>query len=533
MKKTFILAAGLVSLLFAGCSRDFGTFDSFMLKDPNFTDNDSKMHLNYTDALSAVSYDQGDKISVNGTEFTIVKDGSTWKATSSTPVEAEHFYAAYCDGTVDNFSSSTFRFDISSNLATTNGIVLAGQTDDYNMTLTPACAILRVNLETPGYTVRVGFESSKIPMTGQINAATGRITNAFSYLAKVQQVGSGYTGDFLTMKEDASHNYYIGIPIVNNSVSTYLYLEWSDGVTTTRYRTSGHVMLQPGYVYTVGGSRVSPFSIDGVGIGVFVVNGTGVSFSRGNLMFNPSNKKFFIADNQYNTVGYNNDNITAGAWYGQNLDLFGWGTSGYSNYNPWLYTDDASSYYSGGNLVGSGYNYDWGSKSRWPIYRNSNKQDVSNASWRTLTSAEWSSLFSSPLHKWGMCHITISGTVYKGVALCPYLVDKNGSYEEWTCPTGITFNTGAASNFNTNAFSESDWNTLENSGVIFLPVTGYRYIDGTEDYTTYGWYWSSTKATGDDAYGMMFGHYGSTDQPNVQTVPRYMGCAVRLVTTVE
>ncbi len=526
MKKTTILAAGILCLLAAGCTKDFKSIDSFMLKDPTFADNDTKMHLSYTDELSVLSYDNGDHIYVNGSEFTISKASGSWKATGSAPVEAEHFYAAYCDGTVNTFSGSTHKFDLRSNHATTNGIVLAGNTDDYNMTLTPACAILRVPLGASGYTVKVGFEANKIPTFGNVDGSTGRITGATAYLNGVTDLGGGnYGGHFLTMKQDVSDNYYIGIPINGTQVNTYLYLEWTNGVTTTRYRTSGQVTLQPGKVYTVGTSRVSPFNDNGSTKGYFrVATMQWVRFSQGNLQCQPDvPPNYRFADHQYTAVGTDAGNSALDFGNTTWADLLGWGTSGYDAgqgnyaYHPGCTYDDEFDYYSGTSIAGT--------QSDWGVYA----AGQLGSGWRTLTQSEWSYL----LNRAGMCGLaTIMGS-FKGLVLIPNGVQAiGGSSSSWSLPEGCSFTAGTGGGWTTNQYNEAQWSKMESAGAVFLPVT-YRRSGTTvlnSGANIGGFYWTANGTDDGTAYYARFcfesgtWHVDATDDEL-----KCNGLAVRLV----
>ena len=548
MKKIYAFAVAFACLALAACTPDMKSLSSFDLNDVNFNDDESKMHLSYTSALSALSYDSGvDHIKVNGEDFTIYQRGSStssWTAEGGTAVEAEHFYSAYSDGTIANWDEANHTYTFGLTYGTTNGIILAGNTDSKNLTLTPCCAILRVPLGATGYTVKVGFEGNKVPKGGIVNAETCRIlATSPDYLTGVSDLGGGsYGGQFLTMRMDDDENYYIGIPVIGNSVTTYLYLEWTRGGSTTRFRTQGQVTLERGKVYTVGTTRVSPFDGDGAGIGEFIINASddAVAFSKGNLQCNPRNKRYCFADYQYTQMEDGNNSIRQK--YTGLIDLFGWGTSG-DTYMPWLSSDNNSDYYSGGNIAGN--SYDWGV---WAV--NNSKLYVSSAfatlttkSWRTLTRQEWTYLLGHNDN--GLATITVGGISYRGLIIAPYDT-YNASRDEWTdwsCPSGLTFNTGTSGGWTTNNYNETQWKKMENSGVIFLPAAGWRTVDGSgnpkaqdfgEDGTgasQKGRYWSSTKASAPyatNAYSVEFTNSTIT----VNTNPRQYGCAVRLVTDV-
>ena len=529
MKKIYTFAAALFCLLAVGCTRDMKSFSSFDLRDVNFTDDESKMHLVFSGSGSALSYDSGvDHVYVNGEEFTIYQREGAWTAEGTAAVEAERFYCAYADGSVFNWNEGDKTYDFSLDLATTNGIVLAGNTDEHTLTLTPCCAVIRVPFGVTGYTVKVGFDANKVPKSATINADSKQIiSNDIAYLTGVN---SGGAGQFLNFKEDAEHNYYVGVPMVGGSVTTTLYLEWTKSGATTKYKTTGQVTLEKGKVYTLGTERVSPFDDGGAGIGIFDLDGDGehfVSFSKGNLICKPINKKFAFADNQYTIMGDVNNNCKKG--YSGNIDLFGWGTSG-ATYHPGLNTEDSNDYYKAGNIANT--NHDWGyyGSANGKIYTNNTYTTLSGHSWRTLTDVEWSGILSN--QEWGMADIVISGNHYYGLMLKPYAVkQRNGDYDEWSCD--VTFYTG-----NTyHTYTEAQWKKLENSGVIFLPNGGYRAGVKTYNYGAggEGWYWSTTITP---TAGMTKNHakalnFKGSTAPAVKNKPRMNGCSVRLVKNVS
>ena len=89
-------------------------------------------------------------------------------------------------------------------------------------------------------------------------------------------------------------------------------------------------------------------------------------FSKGNLRYNAAFNAWKLADNQYDYVGKDNNNIAPD--YNGWIDLFGWGTSGWESgavaYQPWDTTTIDSNYWVGGywcNGLFDGYEQaDWG-----------------------------------------------------------------------------------------------------------------------------------------------------------------------------
>lgn len=557
MKKNirFAMLLGLCGLFFTACEQEeeqqIISGNCFRVEAPKFVDNE-KTYLQYTDDLSRIIYEEGDKVYINGVEFTLSKDGSgTWWANSSQTVTAPELYVAYADGAVADWNESahTYSFNLNSTIDDPdhNKVVLCGtaRENGYAITLAPACAILRLNTRGAGRNynyVKVGFDANKIPKLGTINV-TNRNLSAGVNSNYLTGVTSGGDGQFLNMRysDPASTGeddyWYVAIPIEGSSVTTTLYLEWNDGSTTVQHRTQAPVELRKGYVYTLGTSRVSPFTANGVSNCSFLVSASKeVLFSAGNLQAQRYRSgstyvyKWRFADHQYDVIGSSNStNITVnGSWF----DLFGYATSGFNNgqnaYAP-NSTSSTNSDYFNGNINGTNSNSDWGRyiKSSPGIYYGSTL--VTSENWRTLTKDEWSYLMG---RSGKVAFATIAGT-YKGVVLLPDY-DEIGApwnYAE-KLPSGPSFTAGFAGGYTTNSYTASEWDVLEMAGAIFIPATGYR-TGTTVNNTNDGYYWSSSIGTAslgkNRAYSQFFnGSTCSTGQYQLQ-----QGQAVRLVIEIQ
>ena len=544
MKKSYILMIVAMFCMFAtGCKKEeMKTIGRFIVSEQGFDDPDAKMHFTLANGganggVSRLCYDDGDAVLINGYNFTLHKTGTVWTAEEQNheDVTAPRFYCIYStpnmniSGSGSTYSYST-TFSGSPAVATHNGVLLAGSTEDSLLTLRPACAILRFPADGAQMDyVRVGFTAGTIPTGGSITISDGGVAS-ISPTGYFGGVTTDLNGQFLEMITDPGNgymSYYVAVPIASNSVNTQLFLTWKyNGVATVyKYKTSSTVTLQRGKVYTIGTSRVSPFNEDGSTKKMFKVGSSKyVYFSCGNLQCqNQPTRKWRFAEHQYDTRDAENVNIDLS--YEGWIDLFGWGTSGWNSgaNERWPYSSSNvnSDYWPNNDpnqdLTGSYANADWGVRNsdgtRHIYYGNTE----SSAAWRTLTSAEWDYLFntrSNAANKWGRA--TIAG-IYKGVIVLP---------ESWTLPSGISFTPGTSSRFTTNEYSLEEWGELEYAGAVFLPVTGYRdettmYGSGTE-----GCYWSTTHATNDNAYAYRF---TNTLQQRTYGGARHFGYAVRLV----
>lgn len=555
------LIACMVSLLAVACHKDevdkIRTYssDCFKVRIESFRDEgNSKAYLNYTDAISRIIYESGDKILVNGREYTLSYEDGEWLARGSA-YTGEKFYAAYCDGTLNGWDSvggPKYNFNINdySDSKLHNKIVLTGTSDDnYVLTLKPACAILRLNTGTSGASwtnVRVGFDDGMIPATGTIYPATRVITPTTRLAGVSQGSGGAVNGDFLYMRysrqSEAAGNHalsepgywYVAIPIADDEVTTTLYVGWNNGSADIQYKTQGRVTLRKGYVYTIGTERQSPFSATGVSKCSFDVNagGSQVQFSAGNLQAKRTRDgawtyHFQFAPHQYEAIGSTNSSAIAGnnMWF----DLFGYGTSGYNAGQAARLPNSTSTTvgdYLDANI--SNTNSDWGNyvHSYYPSYKIFyGNTDAHSENWRTLNSDEWTYLMNRS-GKTGLA--TVSGI--QGVVLLP---DSDEEGNDWVnntyIPEGVSF-TATFSSYSTNNYSASDWDKLETAGAIFLPVTGYR--SGTEiNASANGYYWSASAPSSDRGHPVPALVVTSSSAAMANT-NRSWGCAVRLVVDV-
>lgn len=547
------LIACLFSLVTVACHKDevdkIRTYSSncFKVQIAPFADeSNSKAYLNYTEALSRIIYENGDKILVNGHEYTLSYEDGEWLARGE-DYTGEKFYAAYCDGTLNGWDSAAgpkYNFNINTHLTsnTHNKIILSGTTDDnYVLTLRPSCAILRINTGGAGASwtnVRVGFDGNKIPKQGSINPATQVITPT-TYLAGVEERSGVVYGDFMAMRysrqssaegnhaDNEDDYWYVAIPIAGDQVTTTLYLGWNTGSSNVQHKTQGQVTLCKGYVYTLGTERQSPFYANGSSKSYFRVSPSlQVRFSAGNLQYtryeDPGSGemtgKWRFAEHQYDMIQDNNAGIDY--YYEGWIDLFGWGTSGWNSgggaaYEPYMTT---GTFKPGGSndadLLGTYANSDWGVYNGTNIYYGSNPSGLS--SWRTLTNDEWNYLLTGRSNAASKYALATVGSSH-GLVLLP---------ESWTLPTGCSFTAGTGSGYSTNTYTLEQWDLMEMAGAIFLPSAGKRSGTIVSETPASGYYWSATHANSMNCKAMKF--TSSSVAADVNT-SRATGCAVRLV----
>ena len=270
-----------------------------------------------------------------------------------------------------------------------------------------------------------------------------------------------------------------------------------------------------------------------------VSDSTSVYFSQGNLQFTTQGSHktadstakgtWRFAENQYDYIGSANKNIseTYDGW----IDLFGWGTSGWSSganaYQPWATSTSYSDYYPGGdesnNLTGDFANADWG------VYNAISNGGNEPNKWRTLTTSEWQYLFQNNM--WTLGYIMDS----TNSCLCFMLIPETFAAPEGTTMTALSTTTSSTYLTNltvpsTNKYTTEQFASLEKSGVVALPCGGFRSGTSMYDFGSNGDYWSSSELYSYFAYGFYFSsnHVSSNNSSN-----RDSGCSVRLVQDVQ
>ena len=232
-----------------------------------------------------------------------------------------------------------------------------------------------------------------------------------------------------------------------------------------------------------------------------------VTFSPGNLQYQPSTKTWRFAPEQTSMIGESNTNISA--TYTGWVDLFGWSTdnpltpSGVSN------SKNTSDYH--GSFV------DWGGNQI---------ENFAPNTWRTLSYDEWNYLIRNRGYN-TYSLACVAGV--NGLILFP---------DNWQCPEGITLSYGYGGKVDpityslSQTLSDDQWYALEAAGAIFLPANGYRSGVEVDALRLCGCYWSSTPSTRyqNDAYMFSF-EPSSVGMSN--NVYRHFGRSVRLVRNVD
>ena len=224
-----------------------------------------------------------------------------------------------------------------------------------------------------------------------------------------------------------------------------------------------------------------------------------------------------FASNQWDMIGSANGNIssTDTGW----IDLFGWGTSGYSNKYPYMTSITSTDYGNGNNSI-AGTNYDWGAYNA--IYNSKTQTTDAPGTWRTLTKDEWVYLLNT--------RPTASSIRYAKATVCG-IVGLIIVPDNWSNTYYPLTNVNTASTAYTfNIIGATDWAKMEAAGCVFLPAAGDRNGTSVYDVGFFGEVWSATYSGSYNAYGLYF--YPISLGPSGSSA-RCFGHSVRLVKDVE
>ena len=343
----------------------------------------------------------------------------------------------------------------------------------------------------------------------------------------------------LTLNLTNGANNYINI---SNGANIYVVLPpmSSKDLTMRIYNTDGNYTEKTAATATFARSYIYHNTVTGIDFSqsddkyyFSVASGTKVVFSPGNLQWSATNGgssatthrtregyaagTWRFAEHQWNKVGfgtsdntgnvYNNNNVKSNnasisQTYNGWIDLFGFGTSGYSNKYPYMTTTNNSSYGNGSNNIDGTY-YDFGVYN--DIYNPKTQRTDAYGTWRLLTISEWTYVFGS---RTNAAYKRASATVnnVSGIVLLP---------DNWVLPNGLTFSTSS------NNYNQAQWALMEENGAVFLPRCGNRNGTGYSSNMKY-----ATSTTSGINY-VMFG-YMNNNQFSTQD-NRYLGVSVRLV----
>lgn len=491
MKRTLVSLLSLTALFslltLTSCQKEqMGNGTQFRATMEGCTDQSGKTVLDGT----ALNWVEGDQIAVYGT------DGGSgiYTATPQSPATVAIFdnvSGETGDGPFRAFYPSTLTTDGANITLPVTQTYIAGSIDKFPMYAESAnnqlafknlCGVLKLHLTK----ANTNISTIAITTNTEINGAFS--VDFASGIPELDYVSDGTNTTVLACATaqaiDNGADFYIYLP-ADSYTGLQIEMNTNDGKYCAKTANTTINIIRSQYTLVSLGENdlnfVEPLP-EGALSGLFSVSATQqVRFSQGNLQYQASTNTWRFGENQFDYIGYDNENISA--TYSGWVDLFGWGTGN----NPTLHTDNPNNY---STFV------DWG------VNAISNGGNQSNL-WRTLSSAEWDYLFNTRTNastKYGVATIgdVVNNVFFEvsGIIILP---------DNWVFPAGngLTFNEGMGGYYH-NYYSLEQWEDLENAGAVFLPMAGVRWGTDVADANLAGGYWSSTPYGISDAHDVYF-----------------------------
>ena len=491
-------ALALVGAMMTGCTNDDNIIDEPQqpASKKNIVTMTTTVSLDGGAATTRALTSGGVKTCAEGEQMALV-----YKNTSSATVKAVS--AALADGDITNEGkSATFTFELTDPDRLQNvtyiypaAMAKADGTVNYDALATQNGTLATLSSTLDLATYSAAWNAGSLP--------TATLENQLAILALTLKNSTGSSDITSTITgmtlSDGTNTYAITRSAAAGPIYVAIRPTTSADITVTATDgTNNYTKSLTGKTYAANNGYSVSWKM--ILTGAFKINngGTQVHFAQGNLRYTSGAWSFF--DNQWDYY----TTYSADSW-----DKFGWSTSA-TTYG--MNTSTSSSTYSGdfkdwGNAVGSG--------------------------WRTLTSAEWTYVFSTRTTggtvfgtssaRYAHATINTDGTSVNGMILFPDGVDIAST--EVTTAGSINATSAWATKCTT-----AQWSALAAKGCVFLPAAGYRYGTSVYNFGSYGYYWSSSPNGASYAYKVTF--YSGVLNPADYDV-REGGNSVRLVRQVE
>ena len=506
LKKSIMCLAALavVALGATSCKKDVNNEENGMQFRAIMETGSAKTELSGTN----VNWIAGDEVMIYGTEqsgvYTATPDAENATAATLTkvgqPAQGTPYTAIYPASAAVNATTVTLpavQQSVDGNLA--NTFPMFAQSESATLNFKNLCGVLKIHLEQEGATVSRISVTANSKINGNFSVDNSGEAPAISYVE-----GGNFTTTLICSEPQNITNgkdFYIYMPAGEYSGLKIMIMNAGYGVEKNAPANATITIERSKYSTLSFGNVNMPVPPDDVNIwGLFSVSATQqVWIASGNLQFKKSTTETFegadgvshygewrMAEHQYDFCGYlqnstntvcqgnveDGNNFQSGTKW---VDIYGWGTSGYTNYLPVPRVDNRSDSYDPNsdplysdviNITNT--NYDWG-------------EYIYGDGWRTWTYAEWTYLSNQDANNKRRSR-TAGATVcgVKGAVLLPDL---------WNGPT-----VNIASAYTSNTYDEDAWAEMESFGAAFLPVTGST--DGAnyvvnQDNADKGYYWTS------------------------------------------
>ncbi len=584
MKKNIFISLCMVMAVTAvltSCKKDNDVISlRATISDYRDTGKDGKTYIETINNVDWVSWNNNDKVLINGTQHTVtVSPGSgngryatinevayVTPPTGQNPDPSVGYYAFYPAERAITTPTSGFpqimlpqvqvyRNDNPDNPAQGNQIVEApmaafckANSTQVGLNFTNLCALLKIELDEPMEVGYITVSSSNKPLWGKATiSGTTTPTLSAPNISDMYSTDNTVTLDCtaLGLHHDASGAsegvvsagpFYIVLPpatgVEGLTVNVYVFTgatSSSSRRTVLKYSktTTNTVPIAANNLYVTGdlpeeGEVVPDAPFPHLSTGEFSVSSSKkVRFALGNLQYQASTGTWRFAEEQYGRIGNAAGNNVATGRSTQTawIDLFGFGTSGV-NYNP-LTTLKNSTPNNNNPYARAHIN---NTVNDWGVNEICNGGNQPNK-WRTLTEAEWKYLLGQ-----GFNIRTNASNLH--IPVVSIQIDNSNTIRgTMIFPDGYT----GSKPYSNDIITLAQWRTYEAAGAVFLPSTGHRSGTTVNDLTT-GYYWTSTFETYEDAKTrgreVYFDSQGDHVGDGVYDFT-YMGHAVRLVRDVN
>lgn len=486
-------------------------------------------------SAESVVWENGDRVSLNGAEYTVTVSGDKAYVTGFNIPEVQ-FQGIYPAGLGAGTQTVTVPSQYESHYS--NGrqvlhlpmLAMAGARADA-IRFRHATAAVRVlvknslDVDVVVTGVRVSSAEGQLCGTRGVTLGVGTLAVAAQSgtIAEADKQVSVVLTDSPVLAHDGSDIIEVQVPILpvaagNMTITVYAHMAGAalGARNFTFTHTASHAALGRNVMMT---ARVN-LSTDGGHTtedtkGRFSVGeNRWVVFAQGNLQYNAGTSTFRFAQNQYDIIGDGNSHIASG--YSGWIDLMGWGTSGYEGSYPYLSTTVADYGPSSGDIATT--HYDWG-------VHNAIEKAGSAGTWRTLTSSEWYYLLNdrNVTKRFAKVALTIGSTPVNGLVLFP---------DSYNFADGLVCNQtdlGYEGQENSNILTLGQWQLMEAEGAVFLPAAGFREGASPSSVGGTGYYWSSSRDVG-GARALRFanGNMAFDSSPAV-----YYGNSIRLCSDIN
>ncbi len=484
-------------------------------------------------SAESVVWENGDRVSLNGAEYTVTVSGNKAYVTGFNIPEVQ-FQGIYPAGLVAGTQTVTVPSQYESHYS--NGrqvlhlpmLAMAGAGDNA-IRFRHATAAVRVlvknSLDVDVVVTGVKVSSAEGQLCGTRGVTLGVGTLAVAAqsgtIAEEDKQVSVVLTDSPVLAHGGSDIIEVQVPIlpvVAGNMTITLYAHMAGAALGARNFTFTHtashtalarnVMMTARVNLSTNGGHTTEDTKGRFSVG----ENRWVVFAQGNLQYNAGTSTFRFAQNQYDIIGDGNSHIASG--YSGWIDLMGWGTSGYGTSYPYLSTTNLADYGPASGSI-SGTQYDWG------VYNAIENAGAANT-WRTLTSSEWDCLLNTRNVEKRYAKVSLSvgsDNIVNGMVLFP---------DDYDFEDGLVCNESGL-DYSSNAISLGLWQQMEAEGAVFLPAAGYR--EGTQPISVggAGFYWSSSKIN-DKARALRFdnGNMVSDSSPAV-----YYGYSIRLCSDIS